>query len=425
MGGLALSTSLGLSSCSDECSYTYTALTPIFTPISEVRSQPFGFTTGAQPMENPGKIYYYQNMLLINELGKGVHVFDNHDPANPTPVVFIEMPGNVDMAIRNDVLYLDSYIDLVSVDVSDWNQPKYMGRMEGLYDYADFPLANSQVWGWYNSYDETLVTGYEEELITIEDACGGGPDTWGGWMLFGGFALEMEFASADVLSVSPGGGSGQGGSMARFTMAANRLYAVDASFLHVVDISNPSAPNEVNEMSLDWGVETIFPYQDKLFLGTNSGMIITSIANPDQPEEMGRISHLVACDPVVVQGDLAYYTIRGGNGCGQAEDQLGVVDISDPYQPREIATYAMDQPFGLGIDGNSLFLCEGENGLKVFDASDARAIDDNLSQQFKNIHAWDVIPLGEVLLMVGQGGLYQYDYSDPDNLRLLSHIATN
>jgi hypothetical protein len=82
----------------------------------------------------------------------------------------------------------------------------------------------------------------------------------------------------------------------------------------------------------------------------------------------------------------------------------------------------MDEPYGLGIDDNILFICDGSAGLKIYDASDPMSIDQNKIKQYSEIDAWDVIPLGDVLLMIGSDGLYQYDYTDLENIRELSVI---
>ena len=41
---------------------------------------------------------------------------------------------------------------------------------------------------------------------------------------------------------------------------------------------------------------------------------------------------------------------------------------------------------------------------------------------YNDIHAVDVIPLNNVLMMIGEDGLYQFDYSNPANMKLLSKI---
>jgi hypothetical protein len=53
---------------------------------------------------------------------------------------------------------------------------------------------------------------------------------------------------------------------------------------------------------------------------------------------------------------------------------------------------------------------------------DPKTIDQHKLGQYDNIQAYDVIPLGNILVMIGTDGLYQYDYSDPRNIKLLSII---
>jgi hypothetical protein len=76
----------------------------------------------------------------------------------------------------------------------------------------------------------------------------------------------------------------------------------------------------------------------------------------------------------------------------------------------------------LGISAGTLFICDGAAGLKVFDASDPLAISSNQLQSFPGIHAYDVIHFQQRLFMIGDNGFYQYDYSNPSNLVLLSTI---
>lgn len=66
-----------------------------------------------------GKIYAYQDLLFINERYRGVHVFNNTDPSNPTAVAFLNIPGNVDISIVDGVIYADNSVDLVALNYSD------------------------------------------------------------------------------------------------------------------------------------------------------------------------------------------------------------------------------------------------------------------------------------------------------------------
>jgi hypothetical protein len=83
----------------------------------------------------------------------------------------------------------------------------------------------------------------------------------------------------------------------------------------------------------------------------------------------------------------------------------------------------MTNPHGLGVDGNTLFICDGSDGLKAFDISDINTISQHMLFQDKTINAVDVIPLNSVLMMIGADGIFQYDYSDPNNIALLSQIV--
>jgi hypothetical protein len=74
------------------------------------------------------------------------------------------------------------------------------------------------------------------------------------------------------------------------------------------------------------------------------------------------------------------------------------------------------------LDGNTLFLCDGADGLKVFDKTDLSTISQHLISQFSGITAADVIPNNQVLLMTSAQGIYQYSYADLQNITQLSVI---
>jgi hypothetical protein len=103
-------------------------------------------------------------------------------------------------------------------------------------------------------------------------------------------------------------------------------------------------------------------------------------------------------------------------------NQLEVVDITDITNPTMKTTVPMTNPKGLGIDNKKLFICDSNDGLKVYDATDVMNIANHQLAHFSNINAHDVIPFNNRLLMIGDDGLYQYDYSNVENISLLSKI---
>ncbi len=223
---------------------------------------------------------------------------------------------------------------------------------------------------------------------------------------------------------SDSGGTGEGGSLARFTIIDNELYTVDHHQLKVYDISQTTNPNLLNTVDIGWNIETIYPYQNKLFIGSQTGMFIYDASNPEQPEFLSEFSHARSCDPVVTDGEYAYVTLRDGATCNNANNQLDIVDVKDLEDPELLKSYPMTQPAGLAIDGNLLFICDGTSGLKMFDVSDKLRIDENQLDVVTDIVPFDVIPIRSEkrLIVSAEGGLYQYSYENAQQLELLSKI---
>ncbi len=228
------------------------------------------------------------------------------------------------------------------------------------------------------------------------------------------YACDTSFTDSGAIK---DGSAGKGGSLARFAIARDNLYAVTRENLKLFNISNPSQPDYTDSIYLGTGIETIFPYGDNLFIGTQNGMHIFDIGIPSSPVKLSTYQHIYSCDPVVAQNSYAYVTLNSNNDwCGRTVNRLDIIDISDLTNPYRVANYTMQGPEGLGIQGNLLFVCD--NGLKVYDVSDKLNL--QLLQYF-DIEATDVIPDGDRLLVIGDDGLYQYQY-DGSELSLLSKI---
>lgn len=238
---------------------------------------------------------------------------------------------------------------------------------------------------------------------------------------------EIQFTYSDSADVAyfRSGDSGVGGSMARFTVVGDYLYSVTNSKLMVFNVSNlnDSLKFEI-QIPLSWDVETIFPLGDYLYLGTLSGMYIFDISTPNQPQYVSQYEHVVSCDPVVVHGNYAYVTLHSdfSSRCWRNVNELQIIDVSDKESPKLIKRYTdgFTKPLGLGVSDDYLFVCD--DGLKVFDRTDP----ENLFQtkHFKIKDPYDVIPLNDVLMVVGGDGLHQYAFNS-DTIIHLSHIPLN
>lgn len=225
-------------------------------------------------------------------------------------------------------------------------------------------------------------------------------------------------------SLGSASGTGIGGSMARFTIVDDYLYTVDSYKLISFDIQDQINPVMKEEVSLGWGIETIFPYEGKLFIGAQNGMHIYGLSNKEKPNYISTYQHVTSCDPVVVQGDYAFVTLRGGNGCQNFNNQLDIIDISNLENPDLYKTYSMINPHGLGVDDNCLFITEGEYGLKIYDITDLDNL--NLIKHFDDISSIDVIPFNDILMVIGSDGFHQYNYNcDLGEINYISTIPIN
>lgn len=413
---LVLAVALANWSCIDECNQTRTYKATVPFQIGQEQLKNGIVNEGPRDLEKLSKIYAYENYLIISETKKGLHIIDNTNPSNPVKVSFLKIPGVIDMAVQNNILYADSYTDLVALDITDPKAIKEVGRVKNMFNHG---LVEGISW-YYDPYSK-IITDYEFKTVTetVSTNCGQFGSVWP--IYRGGMAEDAAFKNLNSGTIGlSGSNSGTGGSMARFTIYEDYLYAATQSDLLVFNIKNGQKPDSISKVNLGWGIETIFPYKDKLFIGSNTGMHIFDNSSPALPRRLSIFQHARACDPVVVENDKAYVTLRQG-WCGAAPNQLDVVDVKNLSAPFLIKSYQMENPHGLSIVNNKLTVCEGKFGLKSFDAKDATDV--KLQQHIKDIHAFDVIQLDDKhLLMIGEDGLYQYDNTDPKNLKLLSKI---
>lgn len=211
---------------------------------------------------------------------------------------------------------------------------------------------------------------------------------------------------------------GVSGSLARFGLSQDHLYTVSPMHLTTYNVSSENNPVQQKRINLGFGVETIFPYKNSLFIGTQFGMKIMDITNPENPTLLSNYQHIRSCDPVIANDKYAFVTLRTEALCTRGVNELQIVDISDLSKPSHVKSYPLTQPYGLAIDGNNLFICDG--GIKHYDASDVM----NLTFKSKTIiEATDVIANNGILMVIGKDGIYQYDYSSGE-LVFLSKIPT-
>jgi hypothetical protein len=107
-----------------------------------------------QPITRLGKIYHKESYIYMNDLQKGIHVVDNTDPTNPVKVAFWEIPGNKDISIKGNYLYVDNFQDLVCIDISDMQNIQEVSRMKNLYTQGEGDYPENYT-GYFECVDES------------------------------------------------------------------------------------------------------------------------------------------------------------------------------------------------------------------------------------------------------------------------------
>jgi hypothetical protein len=321
--------------------------------------------------------------LYVSDQFTGVHVYDVADPAAPRAVTTIALDGNRGSAVKDDILYASEKNKL------------HVYRREG------------------DTF--TLVTTLESEY----DYDGGdvpwneGPDE---------YSFACVCGTRDESPVMPASQSG-GSSYATFAVIDDYLYRVDRYQLVVYDIQAPAAPVELQRLTLDWTIETIYPTPEYLFIGGESGMFVCDRADPANPDLIGMVQHIRACDPVVVSGDIAYVTVRGGNQCGASPDELMIVDVSSPSAPRVVGVKPLATPHGLALREPFLYVSTGQSGYTLLDVTRPTAPAE--LEKWADWPTKDFLWSNDLLYVLGFDDLRIYDVSDPKTPILKSTIEND
>ncbi len=392
--------------------------TPVYKSTASVRA---AVKAGSpEAIHAAGKMFLAGNYILLNEVNKGIHIIDNSNPASPVNKAFIPIPGNLDITVKGNTLYADSYTDLLVIDISNMQSIQCKTYIANLFPDRSYvlgsPMPNGQI-----------VIDWTERDTTVRMEVAQGQGIWknseyyyfpgGVWQDFPSGLNTADYSNSQSSTKSS---SNIAGSESRFAIINNYLYTVSTGTLSSIDISNPFAPKLAGYQGAGVNGESIFTLNNKLFIGGSTGISVFSVDNASAPESEGGFGHFCSNDPVIADGNIAYVTLSANNRCQGDVDELDVLDVSNMQAIKLIKTYPLSGPKGLSKDGNTLFICDGAQ-VKVFNAANSNNI--TLQQTIKVNSAYDVICYNKIAYVSAAGGLYQFDYHDLTNIKQLSKIA--
>ncbi len=193
--------------------------------------------------------------------------------------------------------------------------------------------------------------------------------------------------------------SGTSGSITRFAILNDFMYTLNPNQLQTFDISDADNPVLLSELETDYGLETIFIYEDRIYLGSRVGLFILGLDDPAQPNLLSQTPReeefFGSCDPVVVKDTYAYSTVKTVvNICGTVNTQsaLLVYEVSDPENPIQTQAFQLSQPNGLAFTDKFLYVCDtGSEELLVFDISNPAEVELRRDLSYALLDPFDII----------------------------------
>ena len=397
-----------------------TYLTPVYETASSLADQ----VDVEEPKEQTslGKIITYQNYVFVNEPMEGIHIVDHTDPSNPTNLSFLSIPGNLDMSIVEDHLYVDMFSSLAVFDIRDVLSPKFKENftVEDVFDYDAFWNFPFEIWEEPNSYieyreypDKTKGIVVDWQTETIREKRSLYDYRYYNDIAIPDIALSSEDGNIDGVQQTS-----TAGSMTRFLPIDGYLYTINFNELVLFQIGSDYRPSPWVKKNTQTQAETLFQLNDLLFVGSVNGMLVYDVSDAADPDYINRIEHMRSCDPVVADANYAYVTLRGGTNCFTDINELQIIDIQDPQNLSVVSRKDMYNPHGLGIYNDHLIICDGTAGIKIVDVSSPT--EPNIVNSAPIQFAYDVIIDYPHALIVGDTDLHQYDISNLPEMQLIS-----
>ncbi|MBA4167331.1 MAG: hypothetical protein H0X41_07305 [Chitinophagaceae bacterium] len=132
---------------------------PVYAPFSDAKN--IVYDQHKHQVRDGGNIYTYHQFIFQVDVGRGIHVINNANPAQADRVGFITVNGCAQISIQNSYLYTNSYSDLVVIDISDPVHLKEVSRTPNAFpDFTyDYPLSTPDESGYYDCprFDSAVI----------------------------------------------------------------------------------------------------------------------------------------------------------------------------------------------------------------------------------------------------------------------------
>jgi hypothetical protein len=314
----------------------------------------------------PRNVLVSQHIAYIAASSAGIRIVDVTDAANPIEIGWFDTQNALGLDVSGSYLYVADDASLKILNIANPSQPELVGECNipnnGRY------IRSVVVHG---SYAYVAADYYGVRIINVEDPsepyqvgmfqCTA-EDLRIAWPYL--FVASYEFLVLDISNpTSPiqiGCCPDDSYINNRIDILGNLAFTSDSDYeINIIDISVPQTPTFLSQWYLPEFPYNICAYGSKIYVPTETRIIIYDIQNPAAPTITGSLSsNAVSID---VMNDIAYVCEGGG---------LLVVDVSDSSNPQEIA--ALDRTgsiFDVAVFDSYMYLPITGHGLRIFDIS--------------------------------------------------------
>ena len=130
-----------------------------FEPIFMTRAEMEASVTllGPRAIETPGKIWIYNNYILLVEEFRGIHIIDNSNPNNSESIAFIRVDGCVDIAMSDDIIFANNAIDMIGIRAnSTFNNVEVISRNRNILPMLTSPEPFND-WYFINQLPDDMI----------------------------------------------------------------------------------------------------------------------------------------------------------------------------------------------------------------------------------------------------------------------------
>ncbi len=241
------------------CSYTavlkdtgtkqYKVYTPVYKSSALVRAN-IVKSNEVQPIINPGKMYVTGNTIFLVEKEKGIHIIDNSNPSSPVNKAFISIPGNEDIAVKGEYFIRRLLCRPVAIDISNPSAIVLKNYVANL--FPDRRYINGQ---YIDSGNVIVSWKVKDTTASLQIQQGQGIWTNGSYITTTVYNTAVGMFQSASANTSSSGTAGVGGSMSRFAIVNDRLYAVSSNQLSSVSVASPASTDFLSNKNLHMGMD--------------------------------------------------------------------------------------------------------------------------------------------------------------------------